>query len=78
LRPSGRSPIVEASEIEAALHRVLGALSEERRIVVVLRDLHGLAYEEIAAALGRELGTVRSRLHRGRIELKARLEGFIR
>lgn len=42
---------LEASEAEAALHRAIAALDDEQRIVVVLRDLHGLAYEEIAAAL---------------------------
>jgi RNA polymerase sigma-70 factor (ECF subfamily) len=46
-------------------------------VVVVLRDIHGLPYEEIAAALGIELGTVRSRLHRARAELKDRLEKLL-
>ena len=68
---------LEASEVEAALHRAIGELDDEQRIVVVLRDLHGLAYEEIAAALDLPLGTVRSRLHRARMELKARLEPFL-
>ena len=68
---------LEASELQGALHRAIAELDEERRIVVVLRDLHGLAYEEIAAALDLELGTVRSRLHRARMELKQRLEGYL-
>ena len=68
---------LEALEVEAALHRAIGELDDEQRIVVVLRDLHGLAYEEIAAALDLPLGTVRSRLHRARMELKARLEPFL-
>lgn len=67
---------LEAGEIQAALHRAIAELDEERRIVVVLRDLHGLAYEEIAAALELPLNTVRSRLHRARMELKERLERF--
>ena len=65
---------LERSEREAALHR---AIAEERRIVVVLRDLEGLAYDEIAAALSLELGTVRSRLHRARLDLKEKLERFL-
>jgi RNA polymerase sigma-70 factor (ECF subfamily) len=69
---------LEASELEAALHRAIAELDHERRIVVVLRDLHGLTYEEIAAALDLEPGTVRSRLHRARMELKKRLERFLR
>jgi len=68
---------LERSELEAALHRAIAELPEERRIVVVLRDLEGLAYEEIAAALELELGTVRSRLHRARMDLKAKLERFL-
>lgn len=67
---------LEASEREAALHRAIAELDEERRIVVVLRDLHGLAYEEIASTLDLPLNTVRSRLHRARVELKERLERF--
>ena len=67
----------ERGELEAALHRAIAELSEERRVVVVLRDLEGLSYEEIAVALGIELGTVRSRLHRGRMDLKDKLERFL-
>lgn len=68
---------VERREVEAALHRAIEALPEERRIVVILRDLEGLGYEEIAQALGLELGTVRSRLHRARMELKEKMERFL-
>jgi RNA polymerase sigma-70 factor (ECF subfamily) len=55
----------------------LDELPEERRIVVVLRDLEGLAYEEIAAALDLPLNTVRSRLHRARMDLRDKLERFL-
>jgi len=67
----------ERGELEAALHRAIAELSEERRVVVILRDLEGLSYEEIALALGIELGTVRSRLHRARMDLKDKLERFL-
>ncbi|HLC42905.1 MAG TPA: sigma-70 family RNA polymerase sigma factor [Methylomirabilota bacterium] len=67
---------LEESELEAAIRQAIAELDEDRRIVVVLRDLHGLSYEEIAEALDLELGTVRSRLHRARMELKQRLERF--
>jgi RNA polymerase sigma-70 factor (ECF subfamily) len=67
----------ERGELEAALHRAIAELSEERRVVVILRDLEGLSYEEIAVALGIELGTVRSRLHRARMDLKDKLERFL-
>lgn len=68
---------LEQSELETALHRAIAELSDERRIVVVLRDLEGLSYEEIAAALDLEPGTVRSRLHRARMDLKDKLERFL-
>lgn len=68
---------LERGELEAALQQAIAALPEERRLVVVLRDLEGLSYEEIAAALGVELGTVRSRLHRARLDLRAKLERFL-
>jgi len=67
---------IERGEVETALHRAIAELPEDRRIVVVLRDLSGLSYEDIAAALDLELGTVRSRLHRARMDLKSKLERF--
>lgn len=74
---AGPAAELERGELEAALHRAIAELPEERRIVVVLRDLEGLSYEEIAAALELELGTVRSRLHRARMDLKDKLERFL-
>jgi len=67
---------IERGELEAALHRAVAELPEDRRIVVVLRDLEGLSYEEIAEALDLPLGTVRSRLHRARMDLRDKLERF--
>jgi RNA polymerase sigma-70 factor (ECF subfamily) len=55
----------------------VAALPEERRIVVVLRDLEGLSYEEIGEVLGVPLNTVRTRLHRARLDLKAKLERWL-
>jgi RNA polymerase sigma-70 factor, ECF subfamily len=63
--------------MEAALHRAIAELAEDRRVVVILRDLEGLSYEEIASALGIELGPVRSRLHRARMDLKDKMERFL-
>jgi RNA polymerase sigma-70 factor (ECF subfamily) len=67
---------LERRQLQAALRQAIAALPEDRRIVVVLRDLEGLAYEEIAQALDLELNTVRSRLYRGRLELKEKMEKF--
>ena len=72
----GPDQALERGELEEALHRAIGELSEERRIVVVLRDVEGLAYEEIAEVLELPVGTVRSRLHRARLDLKEKLERF--
>jgi RNA polymerase sigma-70 factor (ECF subfamily) len=79
LSSSGEDPAVrlERSELEHALHRAITELPEERRLVVVLRDFEGLSYEDIAAALDIEIGTVRSRLHRARVDLKNKLERFL-
>jgi RNA polymerase sigma-70 factor (ECF subfamily) len=68
---------LERRELETALGRAIAELPEDRRIVVVLRDLEGLSYEEIAEVLELTLGTVRSRLHRARAELKEKLERFL-
>lgn len=69
--------VLERREVEIALRQAIAELPEERRIVVVLRDMEGLTYEEIADALSLEPGTVRSRLHRARMDLKAKLERFL-
>jgi len=76
-REIGPSEEMERSELETALHRAIAELREDRRIVVVLRDLEGLSYEEIAASFEIELGTVRSRLHRARMDLRDKLERFL-
>lgn len=59
--------------LSASLTRALEALSPDHRAVVLLREVHGLDYEEIAAALAISPGTVRSRLSRGRAALRAAL-----
>jgi RNA polymerase sigma-70 factor, ECF subfamily len=51
----------------------LAALPEVQRVPIVLRDLQGLSYQEIAAATGVPIGTVKSRIARGRMELAAQL-----
>jgi RNA polymerase sigma-70 factor (ECF subfamily) len=69
----GPDAAAEQGELRRVIQDELLQLTEDHRIVIVLRDLQGLPYEDIANALGIELGTVRSRLHRARMELKARL-----
>lgn len=62
--------IVMAKETVCQVQMALSRLDEERRNIIVLRDLQGVDYAEIATVLGIPVGTVRSRLHRARIELR--------
>ena len=66
-----------ARERERALLSALRTLSRSYREVIVLRDIEGLSYEEVARALELNVGTVKSRLSRGRSELRRRLEGSL-
>ena len=61
------------THFDADVQRALDALPPEFRAAVVLCDIEGLTYEEIAATLGVKLGTVRSRIHRGRSQLRTAL-----
>ena len=62
-----------ARERERALSRALQTLGRPFREAVILRDVEGLSYEEIAATLEISIGTVKSRLSRGRLELRHKL-----
>jgi len=64
------------AEIRARVEAELREVSEPFRSVLILRDIEGLAYEEIAEILNVQLGTVKSRLMRGRAQIKARLAPF--
>jgi RNA polymerase sigma-70 factor (ECF subfamily) len=57
--------------------KMLGRLSDEHRIVLVLRDIEGMDYTEVAATLGINEGTVKSRLNRARNNLRELLESFL-
>jgi RNA polymerase sigma-70 factor (ECF subfamily) len=56
----------EQSELRAAIHGCLDGLQEDRRLAVLLVDVHGLSYEEASESMGCSLGTVKSRVSRGR------------
>jgi len=66
-----------AHERERALRKALNSLKRVYREAVVLRDIEGFAYEEIATTLEISVGTVKSRLARGRQELRRKLEGSL-
>ena len=60
----------EHANLDHDVQRALDSLSPEFRAAVVLCDIEGLSYEEIAVTLGVKLGTVRSRIHRARAQLR--------
>ena len=66
-----------AHEREEILLAAVRTLARPYREAVVLRDIEGLSYEEVAAALEISVGTVKSRLSRGRTELRHKLEGSL-
>jgi RNA polymerase sigma-70 factor (ECF subfamily) len=72
---SGRAPApVEATVERVDLERALEALQREFREAVILHDLLGVPHKEIAAALGIPVGTVKSRISRGRLRLAEMME----
>jgi RNA polymerase sigma-70 factor, ECF subfamily len=74
--PPVASP-VPASDARLDLAGMLQALTPEHREVIVLRELEGMTYEEIASALGIPRGTVESRLHRAREQMRERFKGYM-
>jgi len=62
------------THLDPDLQAALDSLAPEFKAAVVLADVEGLSYEEIGATLGVKLGTVRSRIHRGRQAMRAELE----
>ncbi len=90
VEPVPASPVEHAArdELRRRLEAALAMLPDDQRVTVVLSDVEGFSYEEIAAITGVSLGTVKSRLSRGRARLRALLaadessrellEGFLR
>ena len=70
---AGPEQQVHDGMFEDDIQRALDALPPDFRAAVVLCDIEGLSYEEIAATLDIKLGTVRSRIHRGRAQLREAL-----
>jgi RNA polymerase sigma-70 factor (ECF subfamily) len=68
---------LESKEQEIAIQRSLGKLSSDHRSIIVMRDIEGFSYGEIADVLGISIGTVKSRLARARADLKNQLMRFL-
>lgn len=65
---------MQLTETQRFVHQAIAMLDEERRTVLLLRDFDGMDYDGIAESLEIPVGTVRSRLHRARQELKSLLQ----
>ncbi len=74
--PSGQSPedALIVAETQRCVQEAVGQLEESRRAVLLLRDFDGMDYDAIAEVLEIPIGTVRSRLHRARLDLRELLQ----
>lgn len=68
--------LVEAKQLDRSLWRSLGRLSPKLRTVLILKEVEGLSYEEIAEVLDISLGTVKSRISRARDEVQELMQEF--
>jgi RNA polymerase sigma-70 factor (ECF subfamily) len=66
--------MLEGLQLERALKQAIASLEEDQRALIVLRDIQGLSYQEIAKITSLPEGTVKSRLHRARMALKDKLK----
>jgi RNA polymerase sigma-70 factor (ECF subfamily) len=64
---------MERDEVRRAVQQGIRGLSDHHKMIIVLRDIQGMSYEQIAEALDISLGTVKSRLNRARLSLRDRL-----
>jgi RNA polymerase sigma-70 factor (ECF subfamily) len=73
--PRAVNPVAESarSELYRALDAALRLLPEDQRTAVVLADVYGMDYHEVAEAIRSPVGTVKSRIHRGRLRLRVLL-----
>ncbi len=70
----GPDVLMEAAELEALMQRAIAALDEEHRLLVILRDVEEMSYQEIGEITGLPEGTIKSRLHRARMAIKEELD----
>ena len=69
--------VIDEHGLEEPVQKALDSLSSEHRAVVVLSDIEGMSYEDIARVLGVPVGTVRSRLHRARERMRQMLSPLL-
>ncbi len=68
---------MDQTEQQSKVLAALNSLGDEYRVVLTLKEMEGLKYDEIAEIVGCPIGTVRSRIHRARAELKEKLREFL-
>jgi RNA polymerase sigma-70 factor (ECF subfamily) len=74
----GPDVLAEAAELDGLLQRGIAELDEEQRLLIILRDVEEMSYEEIGEVTGLPEGTIKSRLHRARMALKEWLDKHTR
>ena len=74
----GQELALQREQLQQAVGRAIAVVPEKYRLALVLRDIEGLAYEEIGQVLGIPGGTVRSRINRARGMLKRKLQPLLR
>jgi RNA polymerase sigma-70 factor (ECF subfamily) len=72
---AGPEQLALRGEVREALQAELSLLPADQRLAIILCDIEGLSYEEIASTMGGSLGTVKSRISRGRARLRDALRG---
>ena len=68
--------VLELGELENAIQSCLGGLPDEFRAAVIMIDVEGMDYQEVSVAINKPLGTVKSRVARGRLKLRECLQSF--
>lgn len=76
-RPAAPDRALEGAQMEKLLQEAIAKLEDDHRIVVVLRDIEDLSIEEICEITNLPDGTVKSRLHRARLELRKKLQRHV-
>jgi len=74
----GPEAVLEGDRLERAIQQQLADLDDEQRLLIVLRDIEGLSYQDILRVTGLQEGTLKSRLHRARLALWERLRGQVK
>ncbi len=68
--------VAQQSELQQAIQQCISALKDDQRTVLVLSDVQGMSYQEIADSISVQIGTVKSRLSRARLAVRNCLQGF--